>query len=208
MPRGRYPVLSIVTFPVLLTIGIITIPVVTDYSNHAPAEQAVRLTARWFSGHIIAAMAFGLGVLAACSIGHFLRLHEQGLAKAALPLVAVGTALYAAGLGADGVGPIAFLTSGGTPRTFFDGSGLWVTSVFVAATVTYGVGLFFQVIGLIRSEVLTGAQRPIAFTSALVFMVAPAIPSGWALYGVAAAAFGVYIPVGLAISRRPPTGAG
>jgi hypothetical protein len=39
------------------------------------------------------------------------------------------------------------------------------------------------------------------FISALLFMAAPAILSGWALYGVAAAGFGVFLPIAMAMSK-------
>jgi hypothetical protein len=41
----------------------------------------------------------------------------------------------------------------------------------------------------------------VSFISALIFMAAPMILSGWALYGVAVAAFGVFVPVASAIMK-------
>jgi hypothetical protein len=106
--------------------------------------------------------------------------------------------LYSAGLGADGVGPIAVLSAGYSPTIFFDGSGFWVTGIFVAGTVIFGVGLLTLTIGSIRVGFLTGWGRTISFISCLIFMAAPMVLSGWALYGVAGAAFGIFGPLALA----------
>jgi hypothetical protein len=85
---------------------------------------------------------------------------------------------------------------------FFDGSSVWVTSIFVLATIVFGMGLLLLVIGSIRSELLTGKSRYFSFVSTLIFMIAPAIFSGWALYGVSLATFGIFTPLALAISRQ------
>ena len=201
MSAKASPILTILGFPVVLAIGIVLIPVVADYSDHELAEQAVGQTARWFSGHLIAAMGFALSIMAVVSIDRHLRLSSRPLPAMTLPCIAVGAGLYAAGLGADGIGPVAVRSEGYSPSVFFDGSGLWVTGVFIAGTILFGIGLLSLVIGSIRLGLLRGWSRHAAFVSALVFMVAPAIPSGWALYGVAVAVFGVFVPFALAVHR-------
>ena len=106
MKRGQLQVLSIAIFPIILTTGILTIPVVSDYSNHLLAEQAASQTARWFWGHIISGVAFGLSILAACYITEYLSSKGQSRSGAlSLSLIAIGDVLYAFGLGADGIGP-------------------------------------------------------------------------------------------------------
>ena len=134
-----------------------------------------------------------------------LLLHPQykyRLHRLTLSSLVFGASLYAAGLGADGVGPVALLTAGQDPTGFFDGSGLWVTSLFVAGTILYGLGLISMVVTLNNAGQLLGAARLIAFLGALLFACAPAILSGWALYGVAAAAFMVFIPVARMVARQ------
>jgi len=116
-------------------------------------------------------------------------------------MVALGAGLYAAGLGADGIGPIAVKSSGVSPMIFFDGSGWWVSGVFMAATLFYGVGLVSLVVHVIRSGMVSGIMRYIIFACVLVFVVVPAIPSGWGLYGEAIAAIGVFVPIGWQISK-------
>lgn len=44
--RGRLHIVPILAFPAILTIGILIIPVVSDYSNHYLAGQAVGQTTR------------------------------------------------------------------------------------------------------------------------------------------------------------------
>lgn len=201
MKNKNTQILSILAFPVVLTLGILLIPVVADYSDHSLAEQAVGQTARWFSGHLLSALGFALSILAVNTIDQILRRKSRSLPGAALPLIAVGAGLYAAGLGADGIGPVALQSAGVSPVIFFDGSGMWVTGTFIAGTVVFGLGLLNTVIGSIRLGLLSGWSGRISFFSALLFIIAPAILSGWALYGVAAAAFGVFVPFALAVSR-------
>ena len=107
MTREQFQALSIGIFPIVLTVGILTIPVVSDYSNHVLAEQAASQTARWFWGHMISSIAFGLAILASCFIADYLSKKGEIRGFVGLPLVAVGATLYAAGLGADGIGPLA-----------------------------------------------------------------------------------------------------
>ncbi len=194
MNNNRWQIISILAFPVVLTIGIVLIPVVTDYTDHRLAEQAVEQTVRWFAGHIIAAIGFGLCVPAVGAINGYLQQAFRSLSPVTLPSVAVGAGLYAAGLGADGIGPLAVRSAGYSPVIFFDGSGLWVTGIFTAATLVFGLGLFSLVIGSIRMGFLRGWSRIISFVSTVIFLAAPTILSGWALYGLAVATFGVFGP--------------
>jgi len=201
--RGNRSVsLMLVAFPILLALGIVLIPVVADYSDHSLAVRAVGQTWRWFLGHVVAALAFGYSVWVVSALDEHLRSRGYRLHSMTLIGLVFGAALYAAGLGADGVGPVALLTAGRDPSGFFDGSGLWVTSLFVAATVLYGLGLISMVVTLNNAGVLHRSARWIAFVGALLFACAPAILSGWALYGVAAAAFMVFIPIASMVARQ------
>lgn len=106
MRRDQLHALLVAIFPVALATGILTIPVVSDYSNHILVEQAVSQTARWFWGHTISGVAFGLSILAACYITEYLSSKGQSRSGAlSLSLIAIGDVLYAFGLGADGIGP-------------------------------------------------------------------------------------------------------
>jgi len=115
--------------------------------------------------------------------------------------MAIGAGLYAAGLGADGIGPIAVKGSGSSPALFFDGSGWFVSGTFMVATMFFGVGLISTVYHANKSHLVNGILSYVIFISALFFIATPAVPSGWALYGEAAAAYGVFIPLGIAVWR-------
>jgi len=88
------------------------------------------------------------------------------------------------------------MAGGGSPYTFFEGSGMWVSGVFIAASIMFGFGPIIQLIGLIHAGILKGIFRIIALIAAIVFIGATAIPSGWGLYGVALAVLVLYIPIG------------
>ncbi|MBE9473588.1 MAG: hypothetical protein IMY85_01760 [Chloroflexi bacterium] len=187
----------IFAFPIILALGILIIPVNTDYNDHALAVQAVELTERWFVGHLISAIAFSFSIWASREILGVLQ-----KAPWFTPIfISFGAGLYAAGLGADGIGPVAVKASGESAIIFFDGSGWWVSGVFMAATLFFGIGLFIIISNSIQYHLIKGIWRYIIFVSALVFVAAPAIPSGWGLYGVAIAAIGILFPIGFAVHR-------
>jgi len=156
---GLFPIFA---FPIILAIGILLIPVNPDYNDHALAVQAVEQTERWFAGHLISAIAFAFSIWAAREI-------LAVLPKApwyTLIFIATGAGLYVAGLGADGIAPVAIMASGESAH-----------------------------------HLVEGVWRYIIFVCALIFVSAPAIPSGWGLYGVAIAAVGIFIPIGVSIRR-------
>lgn len=209
MDTYRIQAFLVIAFPVLLSIGIILIPVVPDYADHHTAAQAVKSAGRWFAGHLIAAVAFVMSVVSVSAISGHLRQRAYRVPRYISPLMAVGAGLYAAGLGADGIGPIAVQASGSTPALFFDGSGWYVSGTFMAATVFFGVGLISTVYHANKSHLVTGILSYVTLFSALVFIIIPAVPSGWGLYGEAAAAYGVFLPIGAAIWQTAdlqPTG--
>ncbi len=92
------------------------------------------------------------------------------------------------------------MTSGVSPLAFFDG-GLWVSAVFVLATLLFGVGLISLVVRAIQAGLIVDVRRYVIFASALVFVAAPAVPSGYALYAEALAGLGVFVPIGIAMTR-------
>ncbi len=203
MRRGKLHALPIAIFPVTLAAGILPIPIVSDYSNHLLAEQDASQTVRWFWGHPISGVAFGLSILAACYITRYLSTKGQSRSGTiSLSLIAIGGVLYAFGLGADGIGSLATAAGGGRAFTFFEGSGILVSGVFIAASIFFGVGLISQVIGVSHAGLLKGVIRIVVLTAAIIFLVSTAIPSGWGLYVVAGAAIVVYLPIANALWRE------
>lgn len=200
--RSRLYATLIASFPVALGIGILLIPVVTDYDDHAMAAQASGESLRWFLGHIHAAASFGLGLLACACIADVLyRKGERRRVVLALPAIAIGAALHAAGLGADGIGPLALIGDARSARLFFDGGDDLVTGVFMVGSVLFGLGLIALAFGVSRIGLLRGAWTFIVPTAAILFVAFEAVPSGWGLYGVAVSAFLVFIPISLALKR-------
>ena len=193
--------LYILSFPMVLSIGIFLVPVVADYSDHQLAAEGVAQTTRWFLGHIIAAVAFGLSLLSITTIEDHLRRVSYQLPGFIKIFIGIGAGLYAAGLGADGIGPVAVNASVSDPSMFFDGSGWWVTGTFMAATAFFGVGLISMIGHVNNAKIVKGAWRYVAFVSALLFVVVPAIPSGWGLYGEAIACHGAFLPLGISVLR-------
>ncbi|MGD8813564.1 MAG: hypothetical protein PVI78_03725 [Anaerolineales bacterium] len=191
---------SIIAFPILLTLGIILIPIVSDYSDHAVAAEAAEQTGRWLAGHLVSAAAFAWSVWSVSEIEAEIRRRSTLHSPVRLILISLGAGLFAAGLGADGIAPVALRTSGTSPLAFFDG-GMWVTMVFIIGTTSFGVGLISLAINAIQNNLVTGVWRFVVFASTLLFVTMPAVPSGYGLYGEALASFGVFLPLGLSIAR-------
>ncbi len=194
--------LPILLFPIILTLGILLIPVVSDYTNHALAEQAAGHVLRWFLGHLISALSFGTGILATYSITTHLENHQTKIkGTIILWLATIGGILYAIGLGTDGIGPLATVSGGGQAIDFFDGSAVYVPPIFIAASLLFGIALIVQVISLIKVRLIDGILKVIVPVAAMIFIGAPAIPSGWGLYLVALGALLVYLPIGIQMYR-------
>jgi hypothetical protein len=198
----RNTIINLLVFPVTLTVGITLIPLVTDYGDHHLAAQGVEQTARWFLGHLIAAVAFGLSLLSVAAVEARLDRISYQLPSFIKVIMAVGAGLYAAGLGADGIGPVAVRASTGDATLFFDGSGWFVSGTFMVATVFFGVGLISLVGHANNAGAIQGWWRYAAFISTLLFTILPAVPSGWGLYGEALASWGVFLPLALPLLRK------
>jgi hypothetical protein len=196
----RTSAIPVLVFPILLTIGIVLIPLVTSYSDHDIVLKAVEQEARWIAGHLLAAAAFGMSIWAASEIFAELQRRTSRGNLGLLILISLGASLYAAGLGADGIAPLALRAAGTSALPFFDG-GMWVNLVFMLATALYALGLISMVVRVIRAGLVEGVWRYVTFTSALIFVIAPAILSGYALYIEALAALGIFLPIGLELAR-------
>jgi hypothetical protein len=176
----------ILLFPIILSIGIFTIPYVSDYSNNLITEEAASKTGRWFWGHIISGIAFGISIIVAHYIAQYLNIKKQKQTSIiSFTFITLGGTLLAIGLGADGVGPIAIISGGSQASVFFEGSGMMVTGIFMAGIILIGFGLINQIIGLGHTNLIPKWLSPILLISSVVFMGVSAIPSSLGLYIIA-----------------------
>lgn len=201
MNLDKLYVLTWLAFPTVLTIGIFLIPIVRNYNDHKLAEQVINKKKRWFWGHIISGAAFGVGILAAFCIGAYLSTTTAfGWALAGVPLAAIGGSLLAAGLGADGVGPVALHNVNQPAHFFFDGSRKLVPGVFIAGSILFGLGQILLVIGINHTRLLIAPLQIVVLLAAIGMSVASAIPSGWGLYIVALLTWLIYLPLAASVS--------
>lgn len=176
----------ILIFPILLSAGIFTIPYVSDYSSNIITELAVLQSGRWLWGHIISALAFGWAIIVAHYITQYLYYSEQNsLGTLSLFLTVTGGILMAAGLGADGIGPVATVNGGAQASVFFEGSGMIITIIFMLGIILFGFGLIFQIIGLGRTGVIPDIFVFVLIACAILFMGFAALPSSMGLYCIA-----------------------
>ncbi|MCB0033178.1 MAG: hypothetical protein KDE51_04135 [Anaerolineales bacterium] len=187
--------LFILVFPLLLTIGTFTIPFVNYFGDHEAAEQGAKQQRRWFWGHLITAAAFGTGILTVTLLAiPLLQTEHAGWAFAAVLFAAVGGSLQAAGLGADGIGPVAMLRAQQPARLFFDGSSKLAPLTFILGSVGFGMGQIFLVIGLNHLPDVSTAVGVTTLIAAILFSALPAIPSSWSLYLTAVLSWLIYAP--------------
>ncbi len=176
----------ILIFPMLLSVGIFTIPYVSDYSNHIITEFAVLQSGRWLWGHIASTMAFGWAIIVAHYITQYLYYNEQNsIGTISFYLTVAGSVLMAAGLGADGIGPVAAINGGAAAEAFFEGSGMTVTAIFMAGIILFAFGLINQVTGLRRTGLIPDVLSFVLIVCAILFMGFAAIPSSMGLYCIA-----------------------
>lgn len=184
-------------FPIALTLGVLTIPVVADYGNHELAAAAARLSTRWYWGHLLSALAFGTAGVAAVAL-YAATAKRAGNAPGfwVAALAVVGAALHAFGLGADGIGPTAVLAAGGEPTIYFDGLGLRLSGIFVAGAAAFCVGWLGLTAAVLRTVQVRDWRRWWLPSGVILMAAAEAIPSGWGLYVVALMALTVWLPLG------------
>lgn len=197
-----YPLfaLAVATYPVLLCLGIFLIPRVSNYADHDQAALAVQQNGRWFWGHLISALAFGYGIVAACCLAAVL--FEQHIffwAGVAVPLMAAGAGLQAFGLGADGIGPLALTQSNQPAQLFFDGSGKWVVRTFIAGAILFSLGQIALVIGFNQTEMVKPVTGVILLVTAIVASLSTAVPASWGLMINGVASLIIYLPFSLAV---------
>lgn len=196
----RLLALPIFAFPLILLTGIIMIPVVRNYADHDLAQEAAQQTKRWFWGHLLSGVAFGIGLLALFALALILIEQEITLwPMLSLPCATIGAALLAFGMGADGIGPLAINKAGQPAQLFFDGSRQWVMGSFIAGSVLFGLGQILMVIGINQIPLLSSVSSMIILLAAILFSVSAAIPSGWGLYVLGFCACVIYLPIGFAI---------
>lgn len=196
----RFLAFPMFAFPLILFIGIILIPVVRNYADHELAQQAAQQTKRWFWGHLLSGVAFGVGLLALFALAIFLL--EQKITLwplLSLPCATIGAALLAFGMGADGIGPLAVSKEGQSAQLFFDGSRHWVMGSFIAGSIFFSVGQILMVIGVNQTTLVNTTTGIIILVSAILFSVSAAIPSGYGLYVLTLCVCIVYLPIGFAL---------
>ena len=194
----------VAAFPVILVVGVLTIPVVADYGDHELAAAAAHQTARWYWGHLLSALAFAVAAIAAVAVQSRLRrMSTEPPAIWAVPLVVAGACCHVYGLGADGIGPVATLVGGGSPKMYFDGLGSRLIGVFVAGAGAFSVGWIGLMTAATRTGVVRGWRRWWLPTGVLLMAAAEAIPSGWGLYAVAALALAVWLPLSKSLAQPP-----
>jgi hypothetical protein len=195
-PRFTFFAILTALFPLVLASGIVLIPVVRNYADHELAETAAAKSKRWFWGHLLSAVGFGLGIVVSAAINLYLLWSiSRFWAGFSLVLMIVGGAAQMFGLGADGIGPLAVRRAGGSAKLFFDGSRMWVTGTFIAGSILFSLGQIIMVILVGNREFFLPGMAITMLVAAILFSVSTAVPSGYGLSVTAVTALIIYLPL-------------
>jgi hypothetical protein len=195
-PRFTFFAILTALFPLVLASGIVLIPVVRNYADHELAETAGAISKRWFWGHLLSAVGFGLGIVVSAAINLYLLWSiSRFWAGFSLVLMIVGGAAQMFGLGADGIGPLAVRRAGGSAKLFFDGSRMWVTGTFIAGSILFSLGQIIMVILVGNREFFLPGMAITMLVAAILFSVSTAVPFGYGLYVTAVTALIIYLPL-------------
>lgn len=195
-----YPSFAIIImgFPILLTIGIFTIPHVRSYMAHEAVQDIVsQRSKRWFAGHLLSGIAYGYHIVVACCITIVTLANGNHLlwSSLSLPLMTIGVAIQIFGLGADGIGPVSVKPA----KLFFDGSHRWIIRTFISGVIIFGLGQIILVAGMNQTGLLSVPIGVLILVTTILYSLAAAIPSSWGLYATAIAAWVIYLPIGITI---------
>jgi hypothetical protein len=174
--------------PVLLLIGFLYLPYVSDWTDEAKiADKVADDSTRWAWANIILATSLGLMLASAVII----RMHlgetagEQRWGPLALLLLLVGGALFL--LASADLGAVYAAGAGQDLEAYTRSSQDWL-ALRMVASVIFGLGWLSLAMAIYKSRVLPKQQTWASVAGFVVLTVMLFVPMGWALYvaGVAA----------------------
>jgi hypothetical protein len=211
---GRVRAAIVAIAPLLLLIGFIYLPYVSDFTDEAKVAEAVGdNTARWAWAAIILTVALGLMQAAAVIVRmHLAEAGEHRWSQISVLLLLVGGALFLAS-SAD-LGYVYVEGSGQDIAAYTEASTDWV-GLRLVASVIFGLGFLSLAMAVYKSGDLPKQHTWAVVIGLVVLTTMLFVPMGWALYvaGVAAIvgmwplAYHLWAPAGEGMMMARPASA-
>lgn len=202
--QQRLRALVMVLAPLLLLVGFVYHPYISDYTDFdAIANKVSDDPERWLWSNIILVFAIALLMLSGITARRLLaQAGEDRWSFAALPLVVVGIVALATCTGLDAaLGIVA--NAGGDVEATIDAGQPWVNSGYGAAIIFSGLGWLAFAVAVYRGELLAGNQAIVVAIGFVVLAVSMLIPFGWATYLYIIGSAGAFWPIALHVWQEP-----
>ena len=189
--------------PVVLLIGVIVTPYVSDLTDTQEMADKFVNTNRVAWGAIALALSMGLGFLAFFAI----RLHLKEAGEAlwsfvAVPLVVIGSMPFALQAGTY-LAAVPVASSGGDVAAYLDDANSWVLPLAIVGVIMYALGLLAFAVSVRRSHLLSQQLTLLVVVALVVAALANFIPRGWAFYLTAIATIVAFWPLAYGIWGQP-----
>lgn len=202
----RYRAAVMAVTPVLLLVAAAWHPYIPGRlpNDTAVAEAVLPDPTRWGLSHLAAGVAFGFAVLAFVAIRNQLReAGEQRWSGAGLPLVVLGSAVYAMLPGME-LAPLAAAKSGADVAAVQAALEPWFVPVLVAGAGLFVLGMVGFAAGIIHSGLLGPGTAGLVMTALVVMAVSRLVPlAAFQLYVQGLAALVAMWPLAYRIWRSP-----
>ena len=174
--------------PVVLFAGLLAHPYVSSYLDTATIAGAViGAPMRWAWSHLVITLGLGLLLVAVMVIRRRLRdAGEQRWSAAATPLLLIGGALLAAGVGAE-ITLASVAVSGQDVLAVLEAGETFMGPLYLAGATLFATGWIFVAIALHRAPILPPLRRWLASTAFAVVAIALFVPQTSAAYPYGAA---------------------
>ena len=187
--QGRLRAAIVVVAPAMLFAGFVYHPYVANGTDaEAIANAVIADTTRWGLAHLAIGAGYALMVLAFLAIRSYLReRREEHWSSLALPLVAVGSALFAILPGME-FAPLAAAETGGDVEGAQEELMPWFVPIFVTGAITFTLGALCFAMAIARAGVLSRQLQRLVVGALVVMAAARFVPLGAAqiVIGVAA----------------------
>ena len=204
MTMTRLRPAPVVIAPAVLFVGFAYHPYVSNATDaEAIASAVVADTTRWGLAHLAIGVGYALMVLAFLAIRSYLREGgEERWSSVALPLAAVGSALFAILPGME-FAPLAAAETGGDVEGAQEELMPWFIPILLMGAITFTIGVLCFAMAIVRSGVLTRQVQRLVVGGLAVMAVARFVPLGAAQIVIGVAAIVALWPLAYAMWRRP-----
>ncbi len=193
---SRLRATAVFAAPLVVFLGFVTLPYVTDSTPEGFASAALAEPLRWGWGNLIVTVGLLLLTLAAFSIRTYLRdAGEDRWSPFAIPMILFGHGLIAFVLGADMLARIG-LADGGLALETALADTAWLAAIETVGGLLMPLGWLALAIGVATAKVMTRAEVGVVFFGWLVALVGMMTVFGWSGFVFSIGLFVMLAPIG------------